>query len=102
MIRIRLATVKNFNFKWFLLKSLAVPVVVCVCVCVHTFKHTQLCLILCDPMDCTSPVSSVHGFSRREYWSGLPFPSAGDLPHPGIKPTSLESPAGGFFTTCTT
>ena len=28
------------------------------------------------------------GFSRREYWSGLPFPSPGDLPHPGIEPGS--------------
>ena len=33
------------------------------------------------------------GFSRREYWSGLPFPSPGDLPDPGIKPASLASPA---------
>ena len=33
------------------------------------------------------------GFSRQEYWSGLPFPTPGDLPHPGIEPTSLESPA---------
>ena len=39
------------------------------------------------------------GFSRQAYWSGLPFPSPGDLPDPGIKPTSLISPAlaGGFF-----
>ena len=29
------------------------------------------------------------GFSRQEYWSGLPFPSPGDLPEPGIKPESL-------------
>ena len=29
------------------------------------------------------------GFSRQEYWSGLPFPSPGDLPGPGIKPGSL-------------
>ena len=38
-------------------------------------------------------------FSRQEYWSGLSFPSQGDLPDPGIKPASLESPAlaGGFF-----
>ena len=28
------------------------------------------------------------GFSRQEYWSGLPFPSPGDLPYPGIKPGS--------------
>ena len=42
------------------------------------------------------------GFSRLEYWSGLPFPSPRDLPfNSGIKPMSLMSPAlaGGFFTT---
>ena len=38
------------------------------------------------------------GFPRQEYWSGLPFPSPGDLPHPEIKPTS-PTLAGGFFTT---
>ena len=40
------------------------------------------------------------GFSRQEYWSGLPCPSPGDLPDPGIEPASLRSPAlaGGFFT----
>ena len=40
------------------------------------------------------------GFSSQEYWSGLPFPSPGDLPDPGIKPSSLMSPAsvGRFFT----
>ena len=38
------------------------------------------------------------GFSRQEYWSRLPFPSPGDLPNPGIEPTSLAL-AGGFFTT---
>ena len=32
-------------------------------------------------------------FFRPEYWSGLPFPSLGDLLHPGFKPVSLESPA---------
>ena len=39
-------------------------------------------------------------FSRREYWSGLPFSTPGDLPDPGIEPVSLVSPAlaGGFFT----
>ena len=40
-------------------------------------------------------------FSRQEYWSWLPFPPPGDLPDPGIEPTSPASPAlaGGFFTT---
>ena len=37
------------------------------------------------------------GFSRQEYWSGLPFPPPGDLLEPGIKPTS-SALAGGFFT----
>jgi len=41
------------------------------------------------------------GFSRQEYWSGLPFPSPGDFPDTGIKPASLASCAltGRFFTT---
>ena len=41
------------------------------------------------------------GFSTQEYWSGLPFPTPGDLLDPGIKLGSLASPglAGGFFTT---
>ena len=37
------------------------------------------------------------GFSRQEYWSGLPFPSPGDLPDPGIEPAS-PALIGGFFT----
>ena len=42
------------------------------------------------------------GFFRQEYWSGLPFPSPGDHPNPGIKPETPVSPAlvtGGFSTT---
>ena len=44
------------------------------------------------------------GFSRQEYWSGLPCPPPGNLPRPGIKLTSFTSPAlaGGFFTTSAT
>ena len=44
------------------------------------------------------------GFSRHEYWSGLPCPPRGDLPDPGIKPVSLKSPAFSdrFFTTSAT
>ena len=38
------------------------------------------------------------GFSRQEYWNGLPYPPPGDLPDPGIEPTSLAL-AGGFFIT---
>ena len=41
------------------------------------------------------------GFSRPEFCGGLPFPTPGDLPNPGIRPTSLAFPAlaSGFFTT---
>ena len=48
---------------------------------------------------CQAPLSM--GFPRQEYWDGLPFASPGNLPNPGIKPTSLVSPAlaGGFFAT---
>ena len=44
------------------------------------------------------------GFSRQDYWSGLPCPPPGDLLNPGIKPLSLTSPAlaGMFFTTSPT
>ena len=45
---------------------------------------------------CHAPLSM--GFSRQEYWSGLPFPSPGDLPDPGIEPTSSEL-SRRFFTT---
>ena len=40
-----------------------------------------------DPMGC-SPQGSSMGFSRHEHWSGLPSPSPGDLPDPGIEPGS--------------
>ena len=59
---------------------------------------TQSCPILCEPMDWTqarqAPLSM--GFSRQEYWSGLPYPSSGGFPNPGIEWVSLT--AGRFFT----
>ena len=61
----------------------------------HVIQHvfvkvqvTQLCLTLCDPMDCNPSGSSVHGESPQEHWSGLPCPPPGDLPNPGIEPRS--------------
>ena len=50
-------------------------------------EFAQSCPTLCDPMDGSLPGSAV-GFSRQEYWSGLPFLSPGHLPKPGIKPRS--------------
>ena len=54
---------------------------------------TQSCLTLCNPRDCSPPGSSVHGFSRQEYWSGLPCPPPRDLSDPGIEPVSPASPS---------
>ena len=62
--------------------TVAWKVCVCVCVCVS-------CSVVSDSaipwtIACQAPLSME--FSRQEYWSGLPFPSPGDLPDPGIKP----------------
>ena len=68
------------------------------CVVVHSYPT------LCDPMEVACQASLSVGFSRQEYWSGLPFPTPRGLPNPEIKPTSVVSPAlaGGFFTPSTT
>ena len=44
---------------------------------------------------CQAPLSM--GFSRQEYWSGLPFPPLGDLPNPGIEPGSPALQAGSLL-----
>ena len=51
-------------------------------------EFAQSCLTLCQPIDCSLQVSHSMGFSRQEYRTGLPFPSPGDLPNPGIEPGS--------------
>ena len=74
---------------------------VCACVCAESLSHVQLFL---TPWTVAHQAPLSMGFSRQEYWSGLSFPSPGDLLDPGIKPTSLLFPklAGQFFTTSTT
>ena len=79
-----------------------VCVCVCMCVCVCVSVHAQSCLTLCGPMDCIAHQALLSmEFSRGEYWSGLPYPTPGDLPDPRVEPTSLVSLAleGAFFTT---
>ena len=73
---------------------------VCMCVCC-LFSRVQLFVTLWT-LAHQAPLSM--GFSRQEYWNGLPRPPPGDLPDPGIEPSSLLSPAsaGGFFTTSAT
>ena len=48
----------------------------------------QSCPTVCDPWTVAHQAPPSMGFSRQEYWCGLPFPSPGDLPNPGIKPRS--------------
>ena len=63
----------------------------CVCVCVwHRFSCVWLFVTL---WTITHQAPLYMEFSRQEYWSGLPCPPSGDLPDPGIEPTSLMSPA---------
>ena len=69
--------------------------------CMLHAESLQSCPTLCDPMDCSSPGSSVYGIlqARILEWAAIPPP--GDLPNPVTEPASLRSPAfftGGFFT----
>ena len=70
------------------------------CVLSH-FRHVWFLTTLWT-VACQAPPSM--GFSRQEYWSGLPCPPPGHLPNPGTEPTSFMSPelANRFFTTSTT
>ena len=67
------------------------------CVCVHALSCFS-CVRLFATVALQAPLSK--GFSRQQYWSGLPWPLPGDLPDPGVKVASLMSPAlaDGFFT----
>ena len=62
-------------------------------------KSLQSCLTLCDPMDCNPLGSSVQEILQARTLEWVAMPPPGDLPSPGIEPTSLTSPAlpGGFF-----
>jgi len=60
----------------------------CVCVCV-SLSRVWLCV---TPWTVAHQAPLSMGFSRQEYWSGLPLPSPGDLPDPGIEPMSPVSP----------
>ena len=77
-------------------------IVLTICVCANSI---QAYLTLYVPMDCSLPATLFRGFSSiQEYWRGLLCPLPGDLPNPGIEPTSVMLPAlaGRFFTTSTT
>ena len=54
------------------------------------FSRVRLCV---TPWTVARQAPLSMGFSQQEYWNGLPFPSSGDLPDPGIEPMSLVPPA---------
>ena len=60
--------------------------------------NAQLCLTLCDPMNCSLPESSTHGISQARILEWVAIPFSRDLPKPEFKPASLAL-AGRFFTT---
>ena len=79
-----------------MLRQLLLSPLTHLCMCV--LSRIQL---FCDSWTVAHQASLSTGFSRQEYWMGLPFPPPGDLPDSATEPTSLVSPvlAGRFFTT---
>ena len=66
---------------------------VCVCVCVRARAGTQLLSrvrFFVTPWTVAHQAPQSMEFSKQEYWTGLPFPSSGDLPDPGIKSVSSD------------
>ena len=66
-------------------------------VCMYVLSHSSCVRLIATPWTVARQAPLSMGFSSQEYWNGLPFPSPGDLPDPGIEPTS-PALAGGFFT----
>ena len=64
----------------------------------HVCLVIQSCLTLVTPWAVAHQALLSMGFSRQEYWSGLPFPSPGDLPNPGIEPGSPALQADPLLT----
>ena len=62
-------------------------------ICVWCAQLLQSCPTLCDPVNCSPPVSFAHGILQRGFWSGLPCPPLGDLPDLESKPLTPVSPA---------
>ena len=73
-------------------QCVCVCVCVCMCVCCR-FSHVRL---FATPWTAAGQVPLSMEFSRQEYWSGLPFPSPGDLPHPGMEPRSPAQQANSL------
>ena len=76
----------------------------CACVCVHVCVCVRVCALshvrpFVTPWTVAHQVLLSMEFSREEYWSGLPFPTPGDLPDPRVEPLVSLALVGAFFTT---
>ena len=68
--------------------------------CISCFEHVCVLQLFAAPWTVAHQAPLSMGFSRQEYWNGLPRPPPGDLPNPGIKPTPPVAPAlTGRFST---
>ena len=97
------ATVRTKHGKtdWFKIGKVVCQPCLLLLLLLSRFSRVRLCA---TPWAAAYQSSLSMGFSRQEHWSGLPFPSSGDLPSPGKEPVFLTSPAllGVFFTTSAT
>ena len=68
------------------------------------YSDAQLCLTLCNPINCSPPCSFIHEILQARILEWVAMPTTGDLPNPGIKPMPFRfhALAGGFFTTSAT
>ena len=73
------------------------PMCVCVCVCVCVCKSFSHVWLFVTPWTVAHQTPLSMGFSRQEFWSGLSFPSPGDLPDLGIQPISPAFPADSLL-----
>ena len=82
------------------ISKLDVHFILCVCVCAraraHTLSHFSHVRLFVTPCTVAHRAPLSMEFSRQEYWSGLPFPSPGDLPDPWIEPGSPALQAGSL------
>ena len=89
-------------YKFLLYSKVTIIIYICVCVCVrarvracaHVLSRFSRVWLSVTPWTIAHQASLSMGFPMQEYWSGLPFPTTGDLPDPGIEPTSSASAVG--------
>ena len=74
----------SIPLRWLILGRLTPNCLLCVPYIPHCAKSFQLCLTLCDPMNCSLPDSSIHRILQARILEWLPCAPPGDLPHPGI------------------